>query len=106
MLKSHMKTVLITSSLSRVFTLNSFHKALQSTKLMMWQYLSDYLKLCLEKGQNFGPVIGFPPANKAFSVKLFLAQIFITEMDHPPCSLIWPQMTSGCFPEIKSALKG
>jgi hypothetical protein len=34
------------------------------------------------------------PANKALSVKQFLAQHSITEMEHPPC---WPRMTSGFF---------
>jgi hypothetical protein len=40
------------------------------------------------------------PANKAISVKQFLAQKSITEMEHPSCSDFW------LFPKIKSASKG
>jgi hypothetical protein len=38
------------------------------------------------------------PAHKVLSVKLFLAQNSITEMEHPLYSLdlAWLQMTSGC----------
>jgi hypothetical protein len=38
--------------------------------------------------------------------KQFLAQKSITEMEHPPISLISLRMTSSCFLNIKSALKG
>jgi hypothetical protein len=42
------------TAISRIlFTLNSFHKARQSTKLIMWQYWNSYMKLCIEKGLNF-----------------------------------------------------
>jgi hypothetical protein len=46
------------------------------------------------------------PAHKALSVKQFLAQKSITEMEHPPCS---PDLASNdvwLFPKIKSVLKG
>jgi hypothetical protein len=29
----------------------------QSTKLMVWKYWSGYMKLCVETGLNFGPMI-------------------------------------------------
>jgi hypothetical protein len=29
------------------------------TKFIIWKYWSDYLKLCVRKGQNFGPTIVF-----------------------------------------------
>jgi hypothetical protein len=44
------------------------------------------------KGLNFGPLIGWilhhvnAPAHKMLSLKQFLAQKSITEMEHPPCS--------------------
>jgi len=48
------------SLISRVlFSLNSLHKASQSTKLMMRKYWSCYMKLCIEKCLNFGPMIIF-----------------------------------------------
>jgi hypothetical protein len=46
------------------------------------------------------------PAHKALSVKQFLNQKFITEMEHPSYS---PHFALNCFwlfPKIKSALKG
>jgi hypothetical protein len=43
--------------------------------------------------------------HKALSVKQFLAQEPITEMEHPPYSLIWLQMTC-LFPKNKVYLKG
>jgi hypothetical protein len=42
-----------------LFTLNSFHKVKQSTKLIMQKYLSGYMKLHTAKGLNFGLTIGF-----------------------------------------------
>jgi hypothetical protein len=40
------------------------------------------------------------------SVKQFLAQKSITEMEHPPYSPDLAPNVFGLFPEIKSALKG
>jgi histone-lysine N-methyltransferase SETMAR len=68
------------------------------------------MKLCLEKGRNFGPTIGIvhndsASAHKALSVKQFLAQKSITEMEHPPCSPDLAPHDLWLFPKIKSALK-
>jgi hypothetical protein len=46
------------------------------------------------------------PAHKALSVKQFLAQKSITEMEHPSCSPDLVPNDSWLFPDIKSALKG
>jgi histone-lysine N-methyltransferase SETMAR len=46
------------------------------------------------------------PAHKALSVKPFLAQKLITEMEHPP---YFPDLAPNnfwLFPKIKSVLKG
>jgi len=49
------------------------------------QTVSQAYYMCVVKGLNFGPTIGFPtmttpPAHRALSVKQFLAQKSITEM--------------------------
>jgi hypothetical protein len=49
----------------------------------MCKYRSGYVKLCVEKGLNFGHA----PVHKALSVKQFLAQKSITEMEHSLYSL-------------------
>jgi hypothetical protein len=46
------------------------------------------------------------PAHEALSVKQFLAQKLITEMEHPPCSPYLAPNDFWLFPEIKSPLKG
>jgi hypothetical protein len=96
--------------MSRVlFTLNSFHKAKHSTKLITWKYRSGYVKLCIEKGLNLGPTNDWilhndkAPAHKALSVKQFLAQKSITEIEHPPYSSDLPPKDLWLLPKIKSA---
>jgi hypothetical protein len=46
------------------------------------------------------------PAHKDLSVKQFLVQESITEMEHPPNSPYLASDDFWLFPEIKSALKG
>jgi histone-lysine N-methyltransferase SETMAR len=45
------------------------------------------------------------PAHKVLSVKQFLAQKSITEIEHPPCSPDLALNDFWLFPKIKSALK-
>jgi len=45
------------------------------------------------------------PVHKALSVKQFLDQKSITEMEHPPCSPDFAPNDFWLFPKIKSALK-
>jgi histone-lysine N-methyltransferase SETMAR len=46
------------------------------------------------------------PAHKVLSVKHFLVQKWITEVEHPPYSPDLAPNDFWLFPEIKSALKG
>jgi hypothetical protein len=84
----------------------------QSTKLIRRKYRSVYMKLCVKKGLNVGPTIGFLTvtllqlASKMIFVKQFLAQKLITEMETPTYSPSLAPNDSWLFPEIKSALKG
>jgi hypothetical protein len=57
------------------------------------------MKLCIEKRPKAS-------AHKTLSVKQFLAQKCITEIEHPPCSSDLGPNDFWLFPEIKSALKG
>jgi hypothetical protein len=67
------------------------------------------MKLCIEKGLNFGP-IGF--SNRTMfqltrhPLKQFLAQKLITEMEQPPYTQDFTLNDFWLFPLIKSALKG
>jgi hypothetical protein len=76
------------SSISRVLVaFNSFHKAKQSTRLIMSKYHSDFMKLCVEEG-----LISFNQ--------------FLEQLEHQSCS---PDLTLNdpwMFPKIKSPLKG
>jgi hypothetical protein len=59
MSKSQMKTMLITFFNIKGTICFEFIPQGQSTKIIMWKYQSSYMKLCVEKGLNFAPVIGF-----------------------------------------------
>jgi hypothetical protein len=77
----------------------------------MWKYQGSYLTLCIEKGLNLGQVIGFSTmtnatAHKALSVKEFLAQKLITEMEHLSSSPDLVLNDLSLFQKIKFTLKG
>jgi hypothetical protein len=91
--------------------MNSFHKAKEPNRLIMWKYGNSEVRLCVEKRPELRPDVWIlhhdnAPAHKALSVEQFLAQKSITEMEHPLYSPdlvphdFWP------FPKMKSALKG
>jgi hypothetical protein len=46
------------------------------------------------------------PAHKALSVKQFLPQKLVTEMEHPSCSPDWALDDFCLLPKVKFALKG
>jgi hypothetical protein len=76
----------------------------------MWKYWSGYVKLCLGKRLELWPIGSIlhhdnAPAHKALSVKQFLAQKSITEMEHPPCFSDLAPNNFWLFPEIKFSLK-
>jgi len=47
---------------SRVlYTFESFHEAIQSTKLVIWKYWSCYVKLCIDKAWTLAQQLDSPP---------------------------------------------
>jgi len=67
------------------------------------QTLDNGMVTCIERGLNFDH--DGAASHSALSVKQFLAQKLITEMEHPPYSLNLAPNDFWLFPKIKSALK-
>jgi hypothetical protein len=111
-LKTQMKTMFVTLfNIKDVFTLNSFHKAKHSAKLIMWKSLKQLCKAVCRKCpevwlNNWILHHDYAVACKALSVRQFLAQKSITEMEHSPCSPYLFLNNFCLFPHIKSALEG
>jgi hypothetical protein len=87
--KSQMKTMPITLFNIRGNVHFEFIPQGQTVNQAYMETFSSYVKLCLEKSLYFGPTIGFSTMTilqlTRHSVKQFLAQKWITEMEHPPC---------------------
>jgi len=93
-----------------LFTLNSFRKAKQSTELIM-EIMKQLHEAVCKKQPELWPINWIlqhnnAPAYKELSIKQFLAQKSITEMEHPPYSPDLALHDFWLFPKIKSALKG
>jgi hypothetical protein len=94
------------SLISRVlFTLNSFHKARQSTELIMWKYWSSYMNLWIEKGLNFGQWLNSALCQWSNSCGT-LSSSFCPKNWYPPSSPDLVLNDFWLFSKIKAALKG
>jgi hypothetical protein len=112
MLKWQMKTVLVTFFSTKGIVL--FESIPQDQTLNQAHYV-EILKQLLDpmhrKGHELRPNNWIlhhdnAPANKLLSVKHFLAQKLITEMEHPPCYSDLAPDDLWLFPKVKSALEG
>jgi hypothetical protein len=91
--KSQLKIVLIIFFDIRGTVHFEFVPRGQSTKLIMCRYWSSYMKLYVEKGLNFGPMIPYhdnAPAHKALS-----SNFWPKNRNTHPIPLIWLRKTSG-----------
>jgi hypothetical protein len=95
-----------------LLTSNSFHKACQAVNQA---YYVEILKQLCEAVHRKGPELwpsdwilhhGSAPVHRVLSVKHFLAQTLITEMEHTPFSLSLNPHDFWLFQKIKTALKG
>jgi len=80
-----------------LFTLNSFHKAKQSTKLIMWKYWSSYVKLCmamfqLRRSSVSGQAVSDPETDYSTGTPTLFPDLAVNNF--------W------LFPKIKSAFEG
>jgi hypothetical protein len=99
--------VLITFfSIKGIVHLNSFHRAKQSTKLIMCKCWSGYVKLCIEKGLNFDSLSGFSTVTVLQLTRCSLLTSFwpknqLLKWNIHPIPVTELQMTSGCFQALK-----
>jgi len=105
MSKPHMKTMLIIFSDNKCIVCSLWIHSIpqgQSTKLIMWKYWSSYMKLCLEKGLNFGPTVGFSTMTVLQLTRHSLSNNFwpknwLLKWNTQSVPLICLWMTCGCF---------
>jgi hypothetical protein len=69
-------------------------------RLIMWKYWMGYVKLCIEKGMNFGPMIGFSTTTMRQQARRSLSKSLWPKNRLPKWNtyripFIWFRMTSG-----------